>query len=113
MMKYMVSVLRKNWGNWPFRCGKMLKKRGKKIRKFHSKNLATMASHQMKDCTAVKREEAVVQQWDVSMGSNVEVFFPTKRRHGMTDEIFKEEQKKNIKNNNEKAVRRKVTGVGQ
>ena len=41
MMKYMVSVLRKNWGNWPFRCGKMLKKR-EKIRKFHSKNLATM-----------------------------------------------------------------------
>ena len=41
MMKYMVSVSRKNWGNWPFRRGKMLKKR-KKIRKFHSKNLATM-----------------------------------------------------------------------
>ena len=39
MMKYMVSALRKNWGNWPFRHRKMLKKR-KKIRKFHSKNLA-------------------------------------------------------------------------
>ena len=41
MMKYMVSVSRKNWGNWPFRHGKMLKKR-EKIRKFHFKNLATM-----------------------------------------------------------------------
>ena len=37
--------------------------------------------HQIKDCTAVKREEAVMQQWDATMGSNVEVFFPTKRRN--------------------------------
>ena len=54
------------------------------------------ASHQIKDCTAVKREEAVVQQWDVSMRSNVEVFFPTKRQNGMTEDIFNEEQKKNV-----------------
>ena len=65
------------------------------------------ASHQIKDRTAVKREEAVVQQWDVSMGSNVEVFFPTKRRNGMTEEIFMEEQKKNVRNGYEKGSEEK------
>ena len=43
MIKYMVSVSWKNWGNWPFRCGKMLKKR-KKIGKFLSKNLTTIVT---------------------------------------------------------------------
>ena len=59
-------------------------------------------SHQIKDCTALKREEAVVKQWDVSIGSNVEVFFPTKCHNGITEEIFKEEQKKIVRNGNEK-----------
>ena len=63
--------------------------------------------HQIKDCTAVKREEAVMQQWDVSMGSNVDRCFFNEARNGMSEETFKEEQKKNVRNGNEKGVRRK------
>ena len=44
-----------------------------------------------------------MQQWDITMGSNVEAFFPMKRHNGMTEEQTK------VKNGYEKGVRRKVT----
>ena len=44
-----------------------------------------------------------MQQWDITMGSNVEAFFPTKCHNGMTEEQTK------VKNGYEKDVRSKVT----
>ena len=52
-----------------------------------------LASH----CKAERRKEAVVNRWEESMGSTVEVFFPTKLREGMTEEAFLQEQNRNVR----------------
>ena len=47
-------------------------------------------------CHATERKEEFVQQWDETMGPNVEVIFPTRREDNMTEEEFVSLREKNV-----------------